>query len=138
MSPPLLIYVAGPYRAANTWGVDRNIQRAREAGAVVAHLGHYPVIPHSNTAHFDGVADDQLFLEGTMKLLTKCDGAIFLEGWVSSTGSRAEWVRARQLGIPRFTCGRDLWSPDLKAWLVELAEAHREARVVQTWAMGGP
>jgi hypothetical protein len=69
-----LVYIAGPYRAPTTWDVDQNIHRAREIGAIVAGLGAYPIIPHSNTAHMDGAADDVLWLAGIAahNTLDKC------------------------------------------------------------------
>jgi hypothetical protein len=100
--PPLLIYVAGPYRAPTTWGIHCNIHKARVWGAELAKLGAYPVIPHSNTAHFDGIADDNFWLDGTMQLLHRCDAAIFIEGWRDSSGARAEMERALSVQMPVF------------------------------------
>ena len=94
-----LIYIAGPYRAQTTWGIAQNIHRAREAGALVASFGAYPVIPHSNTAHMDGVADDALWLGGTLELMRRCDGVVFCRGWMSSSGSVAEHNEAKRLNI---------------------------------------
>lgn len=100
MIGPLLIYVAGPYRAPTTWEINVNIHNARLWGAVVAKLGAYPVIPHSNTAHMDGVADDKLWLAGTLALLRRCDAAVFIQGWKDSQGSIVEHQTAKDLGIP--------------------------------------
>lgn len=95
-----LVYVAGPYRGPSTWKIDRNISAAREWGMAIAMCGSYPVIPHSNTAHFDGTLNDSFWLEGTLELLSRCDCAIFIPGWVKSSGSRGEWILAEKLGIP--------------------------------------
>jgi len=75
---PLLVYVAAPYRADTPYGVEKNIQNARRWGAIIASLGAYPVIPHSNTSHFGGLAPDEVFLKGTMRLMHACDLAVFL------------------------------------------------------------
>lgn len=97
---PLLIYVAGPYRAETTWEVHKNIHNARMWGAALAKQGAYPIIPHSNTAHMDGAADDRLWLAGTLELLKRCDGAVFITGWPNSKGSVVEHQTAKELGIP--------------------------------------
>lgn len=67
---------------------------------LVATCGAYPVIPHSNTAHFDGTLEDKFWLDGTLELLSRCDGAIFIPGWIRSVGSRGEWALAEKKGIP--------------------------------------
>ena len=116
---PPLIYVAGPYRAATTWQIDRNITNARAWGAKLAKWGAYPVIPHSNTAHMDGAADDALWLAGTMELLRRCDGAIFIEGWKESRGSCAEWDEVVRLKQPRMDA-RFLSEPDIEEWVKDV------------------
>lgn len=100
-NPPPLIYIAGPYRAPTTWEINVNITNARQWGVRFAKMGAYPVIPHSNTAHMDGAAADSLWLGGTLELLRRCDGAIFIPGWPDSKGSQAEWEEAGRLRIPR-------------------------------------
>lgn len=93
--PIPLVYIAGPYRAATGWAIERNIQRARAVGALVVSAGGYPVIPHSNTSHFDGLAPDELFLAGTLTLLDRCDAIVALNGWQESKGTKAELARAK-------------------------------------------
>jgi len=99
-----LIYVAGKYRANNAWEIDCNIHAARQFGVLVARQGAYPVIPHSNTSHFDGVAPDSFWLEGTLELLSRCDGAVFIGRWRESVGSIGEWRLAEQLDMPVLDC----------------------------------
>jgi hypothetical protein len=95
-----LIYIAGPYRSKTTWGIAQNIHRARQVGAAVACLGAYPVIPHSNTAHMDGVADDSLWLAGTLELMRRCDGVVMVDGWRDSVGATTERTEAFKQSIP--------------------------------------
>ena len=97
-----LVYVAGPYRAKTGWEIECNIQAARQLGARVLLAGAYPVIPHSNTSHFDGLAPDEVFLEGTMEQLRRCNAVIFHPEWERSSGSRAERAEAERLGLPCF------------------------------------
>lgn len=113
-----LVYVAGPYRGASTWKIDRNINAAREWGMLVAMCGAYPVIPHSNTAHFDGTLDDRFWLEGTLELLSRCDGSIFIPGWTRSSGSRGEWTLTERLDIPAL----DLEEVDIGSSAAALAD----------------
>lgn len=110
-----IVYVAGPYRAATAWGVEQNIQRARELGAQVCLAGAYPVIPHSNTSHFDGLVADVFWLAGTMELMRRCDAVIFDPLWERSDGSRAERKEAGRLGLPCFDS-----MIGLAAWLAEV------------------
>lgn len=100
MTTPLLIYIAGPYRATTAWRREQNIHRARAWGVVVARAGAYPVIPHANTAHFDGEAPDELWLAGTLALMRKCDGVLLIDGWCYPNGACAECDEAVRLGIP--------------------------------------
>lgn len=95
-----LVYVAGPYRGPNSWVIEQNIHRARQVGAQLSELGVMPVSPHANTAHFDGVAPDSFWLEGTLELLRRCDAVVMVVGWEASSGSRGEFQEARRLGIP--------------------------------------
>ena len=97
-----LVYVAGPYRAPSAWEVEQNIQRARRLGAEVARRGAYPVIPHSNTSHFDGLAPDEFWLAGTLELMRRCNAVIFAPDWGTSRGSRLERDEAKRLGLPCF------------------------------------
>jgi hypothetical protein len=87
-------YVAGPYRSATTWQIDSNIQSARAAGACIAKAGLYPVIPHTNTAHFDGLCPDRFFLDGTLRLLSQCDCLYVMPTWRISNGTRDEIKQA--------------------------------------------
>lgn len=131
---PVLVYVAGPYRAKTAWEVDKNIQNARSWGAVLAKAGAYPVIPHSNTAHMDGVAPDELWLAGTMEMLRRCDGAVFIAGWERSKGAQAELEEAKRLGLPILDVS--VWKArteaivayDLGNWLKFVAQA-RDAKL---------
>lgn len=113
-----LVYVAGPYRAPTGWEVECNIQRARKLGAEVARRGAYPVIPHSNTSHFDGLASDDFWLGGTLELMRRCDAVLFAPDWGSSRGSRLERDEAVRRGMPCFDS-----LTDLRDWLKREAEA---------------
>ena len=113
MTTPKLIYIAGPYRAKTLWEVECNIRNAELAGIRVARMGAYPVIPHSNTRnYFADEAPAQLWRDGTMELLRRCDAVFMSWGWRRSTGSLAEHAEAVRLNIPVH-----LTLEDLGQWL---------------------
>ena len=95
-----LVYVAGRYRAPTVWERDCNIHAARKIGALVVGAGAYPVIPQSNTSHFDGLADDPFWLDGTLQLMRRCDAVIMCPGWEASQGATGERAEALRLGLP--------------------------------------
>src|SRR5258708_35264365 len=80
-------------------------------------LGGMPVVPHANTSHYDGIGDDQFWLDGTMQLLRRCDAMVCLENWKASSGARAEHEEAVRRGMPIFY---DL--AQLDAWLKSARE----------------
>lgn len=115
-----LVYIAGPYRADTKEGVAENIRKAQVIGLSLATNGHklgvFPVIPHMNTAHFEthtltvsqkfsafiDPVPDEYWLQGTMALMEKCDAVLLThpQAGITSKGTRAEVMRAIELGIP--------------------------------------
>lgn len=95
-----LVYIAGPYRGPNSWAIEQNIRRAEDAAALVWGAGLAALCPHANSRHMDGVAADQVFLDGTMEMLRRCDAVLLVEGWQKSSGSRAEVSEAMMLKKP--------------------------------------
>ena len=99
--PVGIAYIAGPYRAGTINGVRENVRRAEDAAARLLSLGIYPICPHLNTAFFDGIVDDEVFLEGALRLLRDCADALVLIGeWQNSVGALAEVAEAKLKGIP--------------------------------------
>lgn len=103
---PKLVYIAGPYRAPTAWQCEQNIRDAEAVGYFVALLGAYPIIPHTK----------QFWLGGTLELMRRCDGVVFLKTWQSSSGARAERIEAERLGLPIFGVAH-LHSGQFEAWL---------------------
>jgi len=58
--------------------------------------------PHSNTAHFQGAAPDEVWLEGHLEWLRLADVVVVLVGGERSSGTVAEVQEALRLGIPVF------------------------------------
>lgn len=89
-----VVYIIGPFRGKTHWQVYQNVLNAERLGLEVAKLGAMPLIPHKNTENFDGLLDDEFWVEGTKELLRRADAAITVEAlginWRASTGSSGE------------------------------------------------
>jgi hypothetical protein len=101
---PLLIYIAGPFSGPDRYTVELNIRAAEAASLLVTKLGAMPVCPHANTSNpaFEAVQPYQFWIGGTAELLRKCDAAVFIWGWESSSGARKEVGICALEGIPVF------------------------------------
>ena len=97
-----LIYVAGKYRGETANEIYWNINGAREVAEAILRLcpGWFPVTPHLNTAFMDGLADDEVFLEGDKELLKRCDAVYMMPYWEESEGATAEREFALKNNIP--------------------------------------
>lgn len=109
-----LVYIAGPYRAETRTLIDLNIAAARGRALEVVERSFaelngewYPLVPHTNTEHFDSVLPnvaDQYYLDGTMAMLKKCDALLLTHPGApdKSSGTRNEVNWALANGIPVF------------------------------------
>lgn len=97
-----VVYVAGKYRGPNAWAVEGNIRHASQFAAQVWSFGIAALCPHTNSAHMEGIADDAMFLAGTLEMMRRCDAVLLIPGWQDSAGARAEAAEADRLGIPVF------------------------------------
>lgn len=100
-----IVYVAGKFRGKTAWDVAENVRAAERVGYQVALAGAMPLIPHANTAHFDGTLTAGFWLNGTMALLLRCDAVMMVAGWPDSAGSIAERDVAKTIGLPVFDAG---------------------------------
>lgn len=99
-----IVYVAGKYRAATPQGIKHNIRVADRVGErIVGDYGAMVLVPHKNTEHYEGLQDDQFFLDGTLELMRRCDCVFLCPGWEQSVGARGEKEEAERLGMPVFT-----------------------------------
>ena len=96
-----VIYIAGPYRGDSEYAVNQNIERAAIEAVWVWSVGGIALCPHLNTRFFGGAygLPDEVWLEGDLLLLDKCDAVYFISGWKSSEGCRGEWDYALQQGV---------------------------------------
>ena len=97
-----IAYIIGPYRAETIYGIRQNIIAAELLGAEVAKLGAFPYIPHKNTAFFDGLAPDELWLGGNLEIIRRgiADFAVVGYGWEKSSGSKGEISEFKAMGLP--------------------------------------
>lgn len=107
-----VVYVAGPFRGKSHWEIHENIRNAERLALEVWRSGAAALCPHTNTIHFQDVAPDNVWLEGDLAMLERCDGIIMTPDWTRSTGARAEHTHAKNKGIPVFYT-----IDELKLWL---------------------
>jgi hypothetical protein len=97
-----VVYVAGPFTARDMWQVRKNVHCAEFWGFEIAEAGGVPLMPTSNTEHFYGTLTAKFWYDATMELLHRCDAIFMLPGWNLSKDARAEYDRAKELGLPIF------------------------------------
>lgn len=103
-----VIYIAGPFRSASQyvpgqqdgWGIQTNVMRAMETALAVWRMGAVALCPHANTMFFQNAAPDNVWLDGDIELLKRCDAVVVTENWSKSSGAKAEVAEAIKLGIP--------------------------------------
>lgn len=84
-----IAYVAGPYRAKTKLGIIKNIMAARKIAKELWKLGYSVICPHSNSGLFSGIPEE-IFLEGDIEILKKCDVVVLVPGWENSSGTMNE------------------------------------------------
>jgi hypothetical protein len=99
---PPVIYVGGPFRGNSAWDIEENIRRAERLSLEVWRLGAACLCPHTNTRFFQGAAPDDVWLDGDLAMLHRCDGFLLTEDWSRSSGTRAEVKFCEDNGIPVF------------------------------------
>ncbi len=95
-----VVYVAGPFRGPDHWTIENNIRRAEALALDVWKLGAAAICPHSNTRFYQGAAPDDVWLEGDIAILAKCDALIVTPDWERSAGARCEVEFAKARKIP--------------------------------------
>lgn len=107
-----VIYVAGPFRAKNSWQMEQNIRLAEEVALKLWGLGAAVICPHANTRFFQGYYPDGVWLLGDLEILDRCDGIVLCGDWQRSAGSVAEHAYAVTKGKAIFFWGRKGGYPD--------------------------
>ncbi len=104
------VYIAGPYRADDAAGVQRNVRAASEEGAELLAAGYVPFVPHTMTHGWEDRGDitDEQFLAMDIQWLEVCDAVLVLPGWEQSNGTLGEMAHAGALGLEVFFSRHDL------------------------------
>lgn len=97
-----VVYIAGPFRGADSWEVEQNIRRAEALALEIWRLGFAVICPHANTRFFQGAAPDNVWLDGDLEILRRCDALVTTHDWSRSSGARDEVREAKDRGIPVF------------------------------------
>lgn len=86
-----VIYVSGKFRADSYWGIFQNVRHAEGAALRLWKQGYAVVCPHLNTANFQGaIANDAIWLQGDLEILSRCDAIYMLKDWERSKGAKRE------------------------------------------------
>lgn len=109
-----LVYVAGPFRAPNSWEIEQNIRRAEALALEAWRAGAAVICPHANTRFFQGAAPDEVWLEGDLEMLRRCDAILMTPDWQRSQGATVEHAEAIRAGLFVFYSVEDL-----RAWLAQ-------------------
>ena len=94
-----IAYIAGPYRAKNGRTILDNIRAAEQVALEYWKKGYAVICPHLNTAFFDGHCPDSTWLDGDLKILSRCDVIVMMPTYMESSGAIAELQLAGDLGI---------------------------------------
>lgn len=97
-----VVYVAGPFRGANSWEIEQNIRAAESLSLEVWRMGAAVICPHTNTRFFQGAADDEVWLKGDLEILSRCDAILMTNDWRRSSGAAEEHGFAVERGIEVF------------------------------------
>lgn len=95
-----IAFVSGPYRAATESAVVQNIREAEAISVELWKMGYAVICPHKNTALFGGLMPDEVWLQGDLEILKRCDLIVLSPRWEESSGAVAEKNEAENLHIP--------------------------------------
>lgn len=109
-----VVYVAGPFRASTSWGIEQNIRRAESLALEVWKLGAACICPHANTRFYQYELPDEVWLKGDLELLSRCDAVLMVPGWERSSGACAELDYAKRREMPFFYT-----IDEVKEWLLK-------------------
>lgn len=85
-----LVYIAGPYRSDTVNGIVQNIRNAEKVAVKYWKLGYAVICPHKNTALFDGICSDEIWIDGDIEILKRCDIIVMMKDWEKSIGAISE------------------------------------------------
>lgn len=91
-----VVYVAGKFRG----NVEANVAHAANVALQAWTAGAAAISPHLNSVPFDGALPDDVWLEGDLAIVHKCDAVLMIDNWKSSPGATEERRAAMAWGIP--------------------------------------
>lgn len=93
-----VVYISGAYRAPTLQGILDNIRLAEKVAIEYWKKGYAVICPHKNTALFDGECADDIWLDGDLEIISRCDIVVMLPFWEYSKGAVVEHGHAVNLG----------------------------------------
>lgn len=102
-----VVYVAGPYTAETDFERKKNIQRADEVNADLWKKGYFAICPHKITAFYGGLVQEEVFIDGGLEILRRCDAVVLVKGWEKSNGTIGEIREAIRFRIPIYKNVKD-------------------------------
>ena len=103
-----VVYLASPYSADNDWQKYQNIQNAHLVAKWIWANGIVCISPVSNSAWMEGDIDEQVFIDGDIEILKRCDAVFLSNNWENSNGCNGECDYAKKNNIPIFTTLNEL------------------------------
>ena len=132
-----IVYVAGPFRGANTWEIEQNIRRAETVALAAWKAGVAVICPHANTRFYQGAAPDETWLKGDLEFVRRSDAVLTTPDWQRSIGARGEVDLANRLHLPVFHAYFIEGEPRLPAsfliWVAQAPPDVHTRRQVSTW-----
>jgi hypothetical protein len=115
-----IAYIAGPYRASTHYTIELNIRVAEGVAIELWQMGFAVICPHKNSAHFDGLCRDDIWLAGDLEIISRlnprADCLVLIPGWERSSGATGEYDFARERGLKVF------WWPEDKDTLRQFVQ----------------
>lgn len=96
---PKVVFISGSYRAPTPAGIVSNAMLARKYAIKYWQLGFFVICPHTNSFLFDGICNEEVWLDGYLEILSRCDAIVMIPGWTASTGATAEYKFAKENNI---------------------------------------
>jgi hypothetical protein len=92
----IIVYISGPLTTAGS--LDENIKAAKKVAERYWELGYTVICPHLNCSFDIDVSYDK-WMEYDIRLLSKCNIVVLMNGWEHSNGSVIEFKEAVKLGL---------------------------------------